>query len=97
MRSDEKIDPDTVFQLASLSKPLSATVVASDAATADALSTAFFVGGAELARQYCAQHRDVLAMITPEQGSRYPIVIGQHPGARILQLRALANADSGGS
>ena len=28
VRSDEKIDPDTVFQLASLSKPLSATVVA---------------------------------------------------------------------
>jgi len=76
---------------------VSATVVASDAATADALSTAFFVGGAELARKYCAQHRDVLAIITPEHGSRYPIVIGQHPGARILQLRALANADSGRS
>ena len=28
VRSGEKIDPDTVFQLASLSKPLSATVVA---------------------------------------------------------------------
>ena len=72
---------------------VSATVVASDAATADALSTAFLVGGAELARQYCAEHQDVLAIITPEQGSKYPIVIGQHPGARVLQLRALVNAD----
>lgn len=66
---------------------VSATVVASDAATADALSTAFFVGGADLARRYCAEHRDVLAIITPEEESRYPIVIGQHPGARIFQLR----------
>ena len=78
------IDPRTGWPA---SGTLSATVVASDAATADALSTAFFVGGAELARRYCAQHRDVLAIITPGQGSRYPIVIGQHPGARILQKR----------
>lgn len=63
---------------------LSATVVASDAATADALSTAFFVGGAGLARRYCAEHHDVLAIITPEDGSRRPIVIGRHPGARIF-------------
>jgi thiamine biosynthesis lipoprotein len=75
----------------------SATVVASDAATADALSTAFFVGGAGLARRYCAEHRDVLAIITPDEGARYPIVIGQHPGARILQLRPLVNADAGRS
>ena len=66
---------------------VSATVVASDAATADALSTAFFVGGAGLARRYCAQHRDVLAIITPEEGSTRPIVIGRHPGTRILHLR----------
>ena len=63
---------------------VSATVVASAAATADALSTAFFVGGAGLARRYCAEHHDVLAIITPEDRSRRPIVIGCHPGARIL-------------
>jgi thiamine biosynthesis lipoprotein len=72
---------------------VSATVVASDAATADALSTAFFVGGAELARRYCAEHQGVLAIITPEEGSTRPIVIGQHPGARAFLLRALAKAD----
>jgi thiamine biosynthesis lipoprotein len=66
---------------------VSATVVASDAATADALSTAFFVGGAELARRYCAEHDNVLAIITPEGGLTRPTVIGRHRGARILQLR----------
>jgi thiamine biosynthesis lipoprotein len=66
---------------------VSATVVASDAATADALSTAFFVGGVELARRYCAGHHDVLAIITPEEGATRPIVIGRHPGARILHVR----------
>jgi thiamine biosynthesis lipoprotein len=76
------IDPRTGRPAAGV---VSATVVASDAASADALSTAFFVGGAELARRYCVEHHDVLAIITPEQGSRQPIVIGQHPGARILR------------
>jgi CubicO group peptidase (beta-lactamase class C family) len=33
VRSNEKVDPDTVFQLASLSKPLSATVVAHQVGT----------------------------------------------------------------
>jgi thiamine biosynthesis lipoprotein len=76
------IDPRTGWPAKGV---VSATVVASDAASADALSTAFFVGGAELARRYCAEHRDVLAIITPDEGSRHPIVIGQHPGARILR------------
>jgi thiamine biosynthesis lipoprotein len=76
---------------------VSATVVASDAATADALSTAFFVGGAELARRYCAKHQGVLAIITPEEGTTRPIVIGQHPGARIVLRRALARTDFGRS
>jgi thiamine biosynthesis lipoprotein ApbE len=57
-------------------------VIADGAATADALSTAFFIGGAALAREYCASHSDVMAIITPE-GQRTPIVIGHHPGARL--------------
>jgi thiamine biosynthesis lipoprotein len=76
---------------------VSATVVASDAAAADALSTAFFVGGADLARRYCADHQDVMAIITPEEGSTRPIVIGQHPGARVFLLRPLAKAEIGRS
>ena len=63
---------------------VSASVVASDAARADALSTAFLVGGIELAGRYCAEHSDVLALITPDDGSERPIVIGGHPGVRFV-------------
>ncbi len=44
---------------------------------ADALSTAFLVGGIDLAERYCAEHRDVLALITPDDGSERPIVVRQ--------------------
>ena len=64
------------------SRMVSATVIADRAASADALSTAFFIGGPALARDYCASHPDTLAIVTP-QGYRTPIVIGRHPGARV--------------
>jgi thiamine biosynthesis lipoprotein len=64
---------------------VSASVVASDAASADALSTAFLVGGIDLAGRYCAEHRDVLALITPDDGSGRPIAIGGHPGVRFVR------------
>jgi FAD:protein FMN transferase len=73
------IDPRSGWPAAGI---LSSTVIADCAATADALSTAFFIGGAALAREYCASHSDVMAIITPE-GQRTPIVIGHHPGARL--------------
>src|SRR5215813_9533346 len=38
----------------------SVTVVASSAAISDALATAFFVGGPELAEEYCATHAEVM-------------------------------------
>ena len=58
---------------------LSVTVVASSAAVADALSTAFFVGGVEIARQCCDNLPDVGAVLIsrPERGRRVrPVVIG---------------------
>jgi thiamine biosynthesis lipoprotein len=61
---------------------LSSTVIADNAATADALSTAFFIGGTVLAREYCANHSGIVAIITPE-GQRKPVVIGRHAGARV--------------
>ena len=61
---------------------LSATVVASSAAAADALSTAFLVGGVALARRYCADHPDVLVLIT-EEGSSRPIVVGRRFGTEV--------------
>jgi thiamine biosynthesis lipoprotein len=59
---------------------LSASVVTGDAATADALSTAFLVGGADLARRYCETHPDVLAVLTPEDAATGPLLFGRYPG-----------------
>ena len=77
------IDPRTGWPARGV---LSATVVASTAATADALSTAFFIGGIDLARRYCAEHPDVLALITPDEGSARPIVVGSRFGTRVQPL-----------
>ena len=54
------------------------TVVTDTAARSDALATAFFVGGRELAQRYCETHRDVLAIML-EADSQRPIVLGHHP------------------
>jgi thiamine biosynthesis lipoprotein len=43
---------------------LSATVVAPDAAAADALSTAFYVMGVEATREFCARFPDITALVT---------------------------------
>ena len=74
------IDPRTGWPV---DGTLSASVVASDAARADALSTAFLVGGLDLARRYCGEHPAVLALITPDDGSVRPILVGGHPAARV--------------
>jgi thiamine biosynthesis lipoprotein len=63
---------------------LSASVVAPDAASADALSTAFLVGGVDLATRYCSAHPDVLALITPDDGSGRTVVVGSHRTARLV-------------
>jgi len=60
-----------------------ATVVASSGAVADALATAFFVGGADLAERYCRNHHQVLALLVPEDPTDQPQVFGSHRGAAI--------------
>jgi FAD:protein FMN transferase len=55
----------------------SVTVVANSAARSDALATAFFVGGRELAERYCEKHRDVLAIMLEAEAQR-PILIGNN-------------------
>jgi thiamine biosynthesis lipoprotein len=62
---------------------LSATVVCDSAADADALSTAFLVGGARLAQQYCERHPRVLVLLTPDDGSGSTFVIGECPHAEV--------------
>lgn len=74
------IDPRTGWPARGV---LSVSVVASDATRADALSTAFFVGGIALAERYCATHPDVLALVTPDAGSRRPVAVGGRSGVRL--------------
>ncbi len=62
---------------------LSASVVAGDASTADALSTAFLVGGEPLARRYCETHPNVAALITPDHPDAATLLVGRHPGMRL--------------
>jgi len=53
----------------------SATVIAKSAALTDALATAFYVGGVELAERYCDSHSGVMAVLKPT-GAQRPLVIG---------------------
>ena len=65
------LDPRTGWPVAEM---LSTTVVAPTAALADALSTAFYVGGPALAAEYCAAHPGVGAVL-------------RAPGKRVGDLR----------
>lgn len=56
---------------------LSASVICPSATDADALSTAFLVGGPALAARYCEQHPGVLALLTPDDDSDTTLVIGE--------------------
>ncbi|MEO5819587.1 MAG: FAD:protein FMN transferase [Vicinamibacteraceae bacterium] len=62
------IDPRTGWPAGQdgLPQVVSATVVATDAATADALSTAMLIGGAALADRYCSTHPDTLVLLTTD-------------------------------
>jgi thiamine biosynthesis lipoprotein len=73
------LDPRTGWPARGL---VSVSVVADDAATADALATAFFVGGSGLAERYCAEHPQTLALLTEEVAPENLRVIGAHDGAR---------------
>src|SRR6185369_11056821 len=63
---------------------ISVSVVAPTAAVSDALATAFFVGGRELAEQYCQTHPDILAIML-ESHSAMPITFGSSSGCDGLQ------------
>ena len=62
---------------------LSASVIGPSAADADALSTAFLVGGPQLASDYCDRHPGVMALLTPDDGSSTTLVIGRCGNAEI--------------
>lgn len=81
-RRGHVLDPRTGWPAAGI---LSASAVADDAAEADALATAFFVGGLELARAYCDTHPRTMALIVPE-GAETAVVIGTHPSVIVEEL-----------
>lgn len=65
---------------------LGASVIAKDAATADALSTAFLIGGPDLARQYCATHDETLAILVLDEPGERTEVFGRCRGATLEML-----------
>lgn len=76
------IDPRTGWPAQGL---LCATAITSDATRADALATAFLVGGEPLARAYCDAHPGTLALLMPDGATR-PLVIGSHAGVHVEEL-----------
>jgi thiamine biosynthesis lipoprotein len=66
------LDPRTGWPAGGLA---SVSVVAPTAALADALSTAFYVGGVDIARQYCETNPSVGAILLLERSPR-PVAIG---------------------
>ena len=79
VRLGHVLDPRTGWPARGVSR---VTVVAPDAADADALATAFFVGGPALAARYLADHDEVLVVFTLD-GSPRPRIMGRAAGATV--------------
>jgi FAD:protein FMN transferase len=79
------IDPRTGWPCEGV---LSASVVAPEATLADALSTAFLVGGPELAERYCAANPDTLALLTLEADPGQRLRFGACAGVRLEDTSA---------
>jgi thiamine biosynthesis lipoprotein len=75
------LDPRTGWPASGIA---SASVLAPTAAEADALSTAFYVGGVELAERYCENHPEVAAILLPEGENAAPIVFNLAPEEHTL-------------
>jgi FAD:protein FMN transferase len=79
VRLGHVLDPRTGWPARGVSR---VTVAAPDAADADALATAFFVGGPALAARYLTDHDDVLVVFTLD-GSPRPRIMGRASGAAV--------------
>ena len=84
------LDPRTGWPASGLA---SVSVVAPSAAEADALSTAFYVGGVELAERYCAAHSGIGAILLPDGESAELIVMGLGPHEASFSRDAQRSAD----
>lgn len=58
------------------------TVVTASAAVADALATAFYIGGRELAERYCGAHPGTLVVMLESEAS-LPVIIGQNDNCEV--------------
>jgi thiamine biosynthesis lipoprotein len=74
------IDPRTGWPCAGV---LSASVIAPEAALADAVSTAFLVAGADLAEPYCAANPGTRAILTMEADPGRRVEFGARGGVRL--------------
>ena len=74
------IDPRTGQPAAGVT---SVTVVAQSTAVSDALATAFYVGGRDLAERYCAAHPEVLVIML-ESNAEIPVVIGSNERCELV-------------
>jgi thiamine biosynthesis lipoprotein len=74
------LDPRTGWPVAGV---LSASAAAPSAADADALSTAFLVGGPGLAERYCVAHPGTLAILVLEAEPARPLLCGRCEGLRV--------------
>jgi thiamine biosynthesis lipoprotein len=74
------IDPRTGWPAAGV---ISVSVVARDAAVADALSTACLIAGEPLAARYCAANPETLVLLTPDDGTERFRVFGSYRGAEV--------------
>ena len=92
VRYGHVIDPRTGWPASGV---LSASVITCDAATADALSTAFLVGGADLAAAYCEGHAGTLALLVLDDGRGELRRFGHHAGADIEELTADEGTEEG--
>jgi thiamine biosynthesis lipoprotein ApbE len=61
-------------------------VITGDAAVADALSTAFLIGGPALVQQYCDAYPDVLAVLVLDEPGERTEVFGRYNGATLEML-----------
>lgn len=61
------------------------SVVARSAAISDALATAFYIGGREVAEKYCTANPEVMVIML-ERGVERPVILGSNRGCRIEQI-----------